>query len=1100
MAQLAAIENALYYPTPTRVIQLFREKHLSLAYSRGLAFDPCCGEGSALKALFDGVVSCNVKTAGIELEKKRASEAVNNLDFAYHGAFEDFDIETEIGFIFMNPPYDTANGERVEITWINMVAPLLPKGKSMMLVLPERFVEGGVDEGKLILALYKNGLTLIPASKYIDRDQVGAFKFPEPEYNDFKQYILVVYKPYSRPDRVDRIHVEGVVGEVDRRINSVELSDRVPDTFDVVKSKKKYETKITEQELIDLFGQPTEQIPVTPLQSMRPEMTAAIIAGGMFSGVEMGNKVVRGGVKIKHVTTIQQTHNATEEIVTQKMIAKVSELDMETGDVVVFDSETDEDAFGERIEKIAHKLQAVLDEKNPCIFDREKDLARLSRKFELVHAPRVIDGKQNGLFPTQIEAAATVLRGWEMYKTVFLSGEMGVGKTITSIAAAIGRVKNKKSDAQNIVILLPSKNDLVEKWEEEIRLSCRDLNIEVFDVRTIPDVQRAFAHKGITVILVKESMVKRTSGWSHIWLNKGKCFNCGKKAQLLNSDGEFPERNDETLYCDQCGIMHRTDVRNDRGKGDAVDTLKEYMQLYYSRYKWKNNDEKREAMRLVKRHAEQFKYTQYGNSGNAYYPLAKYILKHYSGTYVLVEDEAHQYKGGDSARGYASHQLIIGADRVLKMTGTFYNGYASSIFFQLYRANANFRKLWDYDSVNDFVALYGLQQKVTKVYNSSEQSTWSGYTKKPSVRVKEIPGIHPAMIATMLPFTVFMKLSDLDVSLPPQHSATLFMDVPETPKKLINNYLSNINAGAQAEMKEDGSMSLMGSLTWARGGAFDAYPIGDQIYDKDDKSKIKYSLSPIQPEKLAPKEEAVIRLVLKHRNMGFPSVIGYLQADRRPIQDRLIKLFEDYGLKLVYMPSTVKSRVPFVKAAFKDGADAIITNPNLMREGIDLLMINATIWMSAVDDAVLVNQFNARSNRIGQTHETYVYYLGYNETYQAEQWTRTAKKVAAMQAMHGDVRTGISALLGDMDLIATVQNHLLTFERYESDMTMDDLPPLEKVVTTQKPKKAEGWYSFASWAEDKGVDIKDVKPRSRKVIVPDAQIAMFERRGDYDTK
>lgn len=1095
MAQLAAVENALYYPTALRAVQIFREKYLSLYGAQGWVFDPCCGEGDAVKELVkpsSPTAYYKMKTAGVELEELRAQAAAEKLDKAVQGDFESFLIETSPILIFMNPPYDYIGGERAEIIWINAIAPYLQRYRQMILVLPERFVEGGQDEKKLCLALFKNGLQLAKTRPY-GGERVGAMRFPDPEYNDFKQYFIVVERPYGQPGLEPNIPIEGVVGEVTKKPH-INLEGGNWRTFDIIaKEKTEYRTKLDDRKLMELFGKPKGEIPIIPLQQLREEITAALIAGGMFMGVPVDNTIVRGGIRIKTKRTRVKNTNNVEDIETQQMIAYVSELDMKTGEIETYDSETDEEAFGVRIEAIAKALQIELTNNQETVFVKDRDLERFSKRIEKVHAPKIIEGRQNGLFPTQIEAACTIMRGWEKQKSIFLVGEMGVGKTITSIAAAIGQVVYREPDKQKILILLPSKNDLVKKWKEEIALSCRELTPKIFHVSTIEELQHAFSQTGLTFILIKESMVKRSSGWEQVKLvdtmKTQKCHRCGQVSKLFNTKGELPTKDDEILYCSRCNEKHKQDTRNKQGKGDQTTNIKTYMTKYYAKYRWESNDEKRRAMELVKEQAAAFNNGVYGNKGNAYYPLAKYISKHYQGDYVLVADEAHQYKAGDSARGYAAGHLIVGAYKVLYMTGTFYNGYASSMFFSLFRANEQFQKEWTYDGVLDFVRLYGLEQKSTKTYFSEDKDTWSGYARKPSTTVKEIPGIHPAIIATMLPFTLFMKLKDLDFELPPQKSSTLFLDMPEETNKQLKNYLEKVRQQGIADWKETGSKSLLGSLTWARNGVYDSYPTGDKIYDED-KVKVRFSFPPINPDKMTPKEEAALRIVQHHKRRGFPSIIGYLQADRRPIQTRLIELFRKYGMRLEYMSSSVSDRVAFCTRVYESGADAIISNPQLMREGIDLLMVGATIWFSATDDAVLVNQFNARNHRIGQEHVTYAYYLGYNETYQAEIWKRTAKKVAAMQATQGDVRTGLSALLGDPDLISTVQNHLLDFAHYESDLSLDDFEPLEVMTANTKHiEKEESWYSYKDWAEEKGIEIPVRKRRSAKV--PEAQMTLF---------
>ena len=53
----------------------------------------------------------------------------------------------------------------------------------------------------------------------------------------------------------------------------------------------------------------------------------------------------------------------------------------------------------------------------------------------------------------------------------------------------------------------------------------------------------------------------------------------------------------------------------------------------------------------------------------------------------MILDEIHELKGGDTAQGYAFGQLASCSKKVLGLTGTLLNGYASSLFYILYRMN-----------------------------------------------------------------------------------------------------------------------------------------------------------------------------------------------------------------------------------------------------------------------------------------------------------------------------------------------------------------------------------------------------------------------------
>ncbi len=130
------------------------------------------------------------------------------------------------------------------------------------------------------------------------------------------------------------------------------------------------------------------------------------------------------------------------------------------------------------------------------------------------------------------------------------------------------------------------------------------------------------------------------------------------------------------------------------------------------------------------------------------------------------------------------------------------------------------------------------------------------------------------------------------------------------------------------------------------------------------------------------------------------------------------------------------------RRALRNGADVVFTSAQLVKEGIDLLELPTVVWYSGEYNIYLVQQANRRSWRIGQTEPVHVYYLAYDRTPQAWAMHRIAKKLAAAQTLQGDVRQGLAALLGEEDFVSQLQEATISVEHFESDLSLDDLPPL----------------------------------------------------------
>jgi hypothetical protein len=53
-----------------------------------------------------------------------------------------------------------------------------------------------------------------------------------------------------------------------------------------------------------------------------------------------------------------------------------------------------------------------------------------------------------------------------------------------------------------------------------------------------------------------------------------------------------------------------------------------------------------------------------------------------------------------------------------------------------------------------------------------------------------------------------------------------------------------------------------------------------------------------------------------------------------------------------------------------------------------------------------------------------------------------ALKLGAAQTLQGDIRSGLAELLGEPDFVSRLQAATVATEHYESQLTLDDLPPL----------------------------------------------------------
>jgi tRNA1(Val) A37 N6-methylase TrmN6 len=168
-----------YYPTPARVVKYIKS-FLLFPREPFTALDPCCGEGLALEQL---IADTQAITYGVELDQHRAGEAESRIQNVLKCGIE----ETRIGhqscsLLFLNPPYDVATleedaeakTERQEKAFLRMTVPYLMPGGVLVYIIPQTRLNRAIAR--------------LLASRF---EGVQVFRFPDPEYDDFKQIVVL---------------------------------------------------------------------------------------------------------------------------------------------------------------------------------------------------------------------------------------------------------------------------------------------------------------------------------------------------------------------------------------------------------------------------------------------------------------------------------------------------------------------------------------------------------------------------------------------------------------------------------------------------------------------------------------------------------------------------------------------------------------------------------------------------------------------------------------------------------------------------------------------------------------------------------------------
>jgi len=190
MREIARVQQG-FFPTQDRIVQIISRLFTFPRANSGpvVVLDAGCGIGKAIHDLRTHMLatapSSNVVLLGIESDKNRCQQAAALLASGVGGgaalwsAIEDATVDQPVSLLYFNPPYDRTRGVgRTELTLFNKVKEWPAKSTGLLLMIVPDYVLSDADVG-LAIAVER------------DYELLGLWRYPEPEYADFKQCVLL---------------------------------------------------------------------------------------------------------------------------------------------------------------------------------------------------------------------------------------------------------------------------------------------------------------------------------------------------------------------------------------------------------------------------------------------------------------------------------------------------------------------------------------------------------------------------------------------------------------------------------------------------------------------------------------------------------------------------------------------------------------------------------------------------------------------------------------------------------------------------------------------------------------------------------------------
>jgi hypothetical protein len=418
----------------------------------------------------------------------------------------------------------------------------------------------------------------------------------------------------------------------------------------------------------------------------------------------------------------------------------------------------------------------------------------------------------------------------------------------------------------------------------------------------------------------------------------------------------------------------------------------------------------RQATRMERAMAKtEFAFGQGGYQATEF--IKRYLPQGYFG--LLVVDEGHEYKNENSAQGQAMGVLAAKCKKTLLLTGTLMGGYADDLFYLLHRLNPGMmiEDGFAYNNRNSlgtaamgFMREHGILKDIFKETSGESHRTARG--KSVTHRTSKGPGFGPmGIMRYVLPITAFLKLKDIGGDVLPPYQEH-FREVPMTEDMgALYRVLSN---SLKAELKDalrKRDTSLLGVvlnvlLAWP-----DTCFRDELVRHPRTKAQLAYIQAVFDESTPSPKELELLKLCRAEKTNGRRVLVYSTYTGTRDTTARLKNFLEREGFKTAVLRASVDAakREDWLLDQVDRGVEIIITNPELVKTGLDMLEFPTIVFMQSGYNVYTLQQASRRSWRIGQKNAVDVYFLGYAGSAQMQCLELMAKKIAVSQSTSGDM-------------------------------------------------------------------------------------------------